>query len=290
MSFNFDAAIAAAKKDQENRCLNLLLLGSSGNGKSYTQGTFGVKTLYLYTTKEDHGPASASSLENVKQFGDNVKPVRLDIDETGKQLSADETYKRLLTILNDLAGIKKAGFGAVAIDSATEIEELIKSTTEYNSLLQAKYKGVESYAGPIVLSMFRPIISALKTLRLELNVHSCMTCILDVQEYGDNGAIVASKPSLAGYNVATGLCQMFADVMVVGKMKRPDGTPGYPFQVGAQVSKSTQDFKTKEVRKTHNFNIRLTGCDMSTFPDAMPSNLSLLIKCKQAGKFVGDGV
>lgn len=286
MSFNFDAAIAAAKKDQENRCLNLLLLGSSGNGKSYAQGTFGVKTLYLYTTKEDHGPASASSAAP----DGNVSAVRLDIDEDGKRLSADDTYKRLLTILGDVDGIKKAGFGAVSIDSATEIEELIKGTSEYNAILQAKYKGVESYAGPIVLSMFRHILTALKTLRLELNIHSCMTCILDVQEYGDSGAIVASKPSLAGYNVATGLCQMFADVMVVGKMKRPDNTVGYPFQIGAQVSKSTQDFKTKEVRKTHNFNIRLTGCDMSTFPEAIPANLALLIKCKQAGKFVGEDV
>lgn len=281
MPFDFKAAIAASQKDLDNRCLNLLLLGSSGNGKSYAQGTFGVKTLYLYTSKEDHGPASASSASPEG----NVQAVRLDVDETGKQLNADETYKRLLTILTDVEGIKQAGFGAISIDSATEIEEVIKSTTDYNRMLEAKYKGVESYAGPLVLSMFRPILAALKTLALNLGIHSCVTCILDVQEYGDDGAILASKPSLAGYNVATGLCQMFADVIVVGKMKRSDGSIGYPFQVGAQVSKSTQDFKTKEVRKTHNFNVRLTGCDMSTFPEAIPSNLAQLIRCKKAKKY-----
>lgn len=282
--FNFDAAIAAAKKDQENRALNLLLLGSSGNGKSRAQGTFGVKTLFLYSSKEDHGAASAGAAVG----GENVNAVRIDVDEKGNKLSPDDTYKRLLSILTDVEGIKKQGFGAVSIDSATELEEIIKGTSEYAALLQAKYKGVESYAGPLVLSMFRPIIGALKTLRLDSDIHSCMTCILDVVEYGPQGEIAASKPSLAGYNVATGLCQMFGDVMVIGKMNRPDGTVGFPFQVGAQVSKSTKDFATKEVRKTHNFNIRLTGVDMSTFPEAITSNLALLIKCKKAGKFVGD--
>lgn len=286
MSFNFSAAIAASQKDLKNDCLNLIILGSSGNGKSYALGTFGVKTLYLYTTKEDHGPKSAIASAERLGLPDNVVPIRLDVDDDGTSLSADATIERLLTILRDVKGIKEQGFGAVAIDGGTELEEVIKSTSEYKALLAAKYKGQESFAGPLVLSAFRPIVAALKTLRNEANVHGALTVILDVLEYDANGAIVAAKPSLAGYNVATGLCQMFGDIIVVGKVKRPDGTEGYPFQMGALVTRTTKDFQTKEVRKTHNFNIRLTGCDMSTFPEMMAPNLAQLIRCKKEKKYV----
>lgn len=284
-AFNFSAAIAASQKDLKNDCLNLIILGSSGNGKSYALGTFGVKTLYLYTTKEDHGPKSATA--SAERLGtENVVPIRLDVSDTGEALSADATMERLLSILRDVRGIQEQGFGAVAIDGGTELEEVIKNTSEYKALLAAKYKGQESFAGPLVLSAFRPIVAALKTLRNDANVHGAMTVILDVLEYDASGAIVAAKPSLAGYGVATGLCQMFGDIVVVGKVKRPDGTEGYPFQMGALVTRTTKDFQTKEVRKTHNFNIRLTGCDMSTFPEMMASDLSQLIRCKKAKKYV----
>lgn len=282
MSFDFSSAVAEAKKDIESDALFLLLLGQPGGGKSYAQGTFGVKTLYLYTGAECHGPKSATKSALRKGQTDVIVPVRIDADNS----TPDQAYKRLLTILTDIEGIKKLGIKAITLDGATEIEAIIRGTTDYKNIVQNQYKGVESYAGPAVLALFRPILTALRNLRVQLGIHVCMTCILDVTEYAIDGAIASAKPTLAGYNVAMGLIQWFDDRIVVGKMKRGDGSVGYPFQLGSEITRSTQDFKTKEIRKIHHVNIQLSGCDMTSFPEAIPSDLSLLIKYKEAGKFV----
>ncbi len=272
MSFDFAKAVSEAKQDVTNKKLFLCLLGSSGNGKSFAQGTFGVKTLYLYTQGESHGPRSASTLG-----GDNVIPICIDRsgDET---LTADESLKRLKTILDDVEAIKKAGIKAIAIDGATEIEALIRESSFF------KEKTTKSFSeGPVELLMFREILNRLKNLQRQIGVHVCMTCILNVKTYGDDGSIMESTPALHGFQVATGLIQQFDDVMIIGRMERKDKV-GYRLQLLAGVSKDTKDFTTKEVRKTFNFSPRLTGVNILALGSTLDPNLSDLIELKQGAK------
>ena len=270
--FDFSKAIQEAKQDLINDKLFLILLGSSGNGKSFAQGTFGVKTLYLYAQGESHGPKSAATLG-----GANIVPVCID-REGAKELSPDEAIARLITILDDVEGIEKAGFKAISIDGASEIEALIRSTAKFKLTAKTSFE-----EGPATLAVFRQILNRLKKLQREAKVHVCLTCTLSVKEYGEDGAILESSPSLHGFQVATGLIQQFDDVMVIGRMQRKDKV-GYRLQLAAGVNKTTKDFTTKEVNKTYNFSPRLTGVDILELGATLDSDLAALIELKKKGR------
>lgn len=274
---NLGELIAEGKKKLENKSVGLILLGPSGAGKSRTCGTFGVKTLFLHTSGESHGPASAAA------GGSEVLPVCLDRDGE-KLLSADETYARLLEILASGSELKKLGIGAIAIDGATELEAIIVGTTAWKQRLATEYKGVKSYAGDLTLSMFRPVLVSLQKLQQELSIHFVITCILHVKEFGENGEILEASPSLYGYGVATGLIQQFADILIIGQLSDGEKTrPG--IQLGTHVSKATKDMVTKEVRKLANFHNRITGADLSTCPPIMKPNLKLVAEIKKQGHY-----
>ena len=277
MSFNFASAIKDGQERLKNKNVSLILLGPSGSGKSRACGTFGVKTLYLHTSGESHGPASAAA------GGSEILPICIDKDGD-KQLSADETYARLLEILSSTQELKKLGIGAVALDGATELESLIQNTTAWKAKLAAEYKGVKSYAGDLTLGMFRPILLGLQRLQAEINVHYVITCILSVREYGENNEILDASPSLYGFNVATGLIQQFPDILVIGQVS--DGERARPaIQLGSHASKATKDQKSQEVRKLSNFYNRITGADLTTCPDLMKPNLKLVAEIKKLGHY-----
>jgi hypothetical protein len=275
--FDFSAAIKQGQEALKNKNVGLILLGPSGSGKSRACGTFGVKTLYLHTSGESHGPASAAA------GGSEILPICIDKDGD-KQLSADEAYTRLLEILGSTQELKKLGIGAVAIDGATELENIIQNTTAWKARLAAEYKGVKSYAGDLTLSMFRPIILGLQKLQTDLNIHYVITCILSVKEYGESNEILDASPSLYGFNVATGLIQQFPDILVVGQVS--DGERTRPaIQLGSHVSKATKDQKSQEVRKLSNFYNRITGADLATCPDLMKPSLKLVAEIKKLGHY-----
>lgn len=273
MSFNFEKAVQDAKQDTENNKLFLILLGSSGNGKSFAQGTFGCKTLYLYTSGESHGPKSASTLG-----GSNIIPVCLD-REDNNALGADETLKRLHTILDDTEGLKKAKIEAVAIDGASELEALIRGTAKFKAATLTKSGEHNGFAeGPATMAQFREIIAKLKRLQRAMKIHMCMTCTLVVKEYGEDGLILDSSPQLAGYAVATGLIQQFDDVMVIGRMQKKDKI-GYRLQLLAAGTKTTLDLKG-EVKKTFNYSPRLTGVDILSLGATLDADLKALAALK----------
>jgi hypothetical protein len=272
MGFDFSKAKKDAAADLVSDKLFLILLGSSGNGKSYAQGTFEGKTLYLYTQGESHGPKSASIAGS-----SNIIPVCIDRDGDDV-LSADDALKRLFEIIEDVDGIKSLGAKAVSIDGATEIEALIRNTNRFKTAVKSSYD-----EGPVTLAIFRQILNKLKKLQREAGVHICMTCILNVKEYGPNGEIMDSTPSLHGYQVATGLVQQFDDVLTIGRMQSKDKV-GYRIQLLAGVQKATADFKTKEIRKTYNFSPRLLGADLPSLGKTLEPNMAELIKLKRGGK------
>jgi hypothetical protein len=280
MTFDLASAIAEGNADLKNNHLGLVILGSSGAGKSRMLGTFGVKTLYLYTSGESHGPVSAAS------GGSEIVPICLD-RAGDKELTADQAYDRLLAVLGDDAGLKKLGIKAVAIDGASEIENIILGTTKWEQAVQIGYKGVKAYAGPVTLAMFRPVMNALTRLQKILGIPYAMTCILNVKELGDGGAIADAEPSLKGYAVAVGIVQQFPDIVVLGQMSK-DGRATPRIQLGADVSRTTKDFNTKEVRKLQNFHPRLTGVNLDNAPETLKPDLSRLVTFKKEGTYVKE--
>jgi len=275
---NLSQLIKAGQDRLKNKNVALCLLGPSGSGKSRACGTFGVKTLYLHTSGEGHGPASAAS------GGSEILPICLDRDGD-TVLSADEAYKRLLDILNSGAELKKLGVGAIALDGATEIEAMIQNTTTWKTRLATEYKSIKSYAGDLTLSMFRPILVGLQKLQDEIGIHYVMTCILNVKEVGDDNEILEAAPALYGYNVATGLIQQFPDILVIGQVSNGERTKP-AIQLGSHVSRVSKDQASKEVRKLSNFFCRVTGADLSEAPDLMKPDLGRVARIKAAEHYV----
>lgn len=274
---NLAQLIKDGQEKLKNKNVSLILLGPSGSGKSRACGTFGVKTLFIHTSGESHGPASAAS------GGSEILPICLDRDGD-KVLSADDSYARLLEVLSSGPELKKLGIGAIAIDGATELESIIQNTTAWKTRLAAEYKGVKSYAGDLTLSMFRPILNGLQKLQAEIGIHYVMTCILSVRELGENGEILEASPSLYGFNVASGLIQQFPDILVIGQVS--DGERARPaIQLGSHATKVTKDQQSKEVRKLSNFHNRITGADLSSAPDLIKPSLALVAKIKQLGHY-----
>ena len=270
--FDFEKALANAKQDLTSNKLFLILLGASGNGKSYALGTLGVKTLYLYAEGEDHGPASAFQKGQA-----NILPFCFNRSDEGALLSADDALKRLHAILDDVETLTKYKIKAIAIDGASEIEDILRETKFFKASTTKAFS-----EGPVEHGMFKVIVSKLKNLQRVIGIHVVLTCILNVKELGDDGTILDSTPALHGYQVATGLVQQFADVMLIGRMQK-GGKVGYRLQLLAAASKSTGNFDTKEVRKTLNFSPRLTGVDILTLPPLLEPDLSKLIELKAKG-------
>lgn len=274
MGFDFAKAFEDAKADLKNNKLFLLLLGASGNGKSFAQGTFGTRTLYLYTQGERHGSRAASITGK-----ENMISVCLDQVE-GQELTADESLKRLHTILDDTDGIKKGQIGAIALDGITELESLIRNSTKFKVMTTTdagKHNGfAESGA---TLFQLKEIISKLKRVQRECNVHVCATEILNVKEMDEKGTVVDSTPQLIGYAVATGVVQQFDDVLIIGRMKKGDKTD-YRFQLLAESNKTALN-QDGTIKKTFNFSPRLSGVDILNLPATLSASLFELTKLKE---------
>lgn len=276
MGFNFAKAQQEAANDVNNTSLGLMVLGQSGAGKSALAGTFAGKTLFLYTTGENHG------LKSAKMFGgDNVSPVCINV-ENGTLLSADKAYERLLAALSDVEGIKAQGFEAVALDGVTELEILIRETTRWKLMCQTDKGTHNTWAeGKATLAMMRPIVDGLKSLQRQLGIHFMVTCILDVISIDANGEISESKPRLQTYSVAEGIIQQFEDIVVVGRMSKGDKV-SHRIQFLAGVSRESKDTQGN-VRKSINFNPRLSGVALDKLPVSAKADVQELIKLKKGG-------
>lgn len=286
MAFNLEASIKAVETDLVCNKLFLLLAGPTGGGKSGTAATTGVKTLYLYAGGENHGPKSAQA--QLRIMGQNPKkivPLSVSIDEKGKPLSDDDTYKRTLEILKATDQIKAGGFGCVVIDGLTELESFIIETGEWNAEVTEQYKGNKSYAGPVTIRMFRKIIAAAKELQRQLDIHIIMTAIMDVKSFEDDGTINEGELKLKGFDVITFLVPQFDDRLFVSHMTDGESQPLPRLQMAISITKTTSDFKTKVLRKTFKVRPRLMGVDMATMPDSVKADLSRIIAYKEAGKF-----
>lgn len=268
--FNFEAAIADSRKQSESRLLSCIVLGSSGAGKSSLLGTSGLKTLYVYFTGESHGVKAAQAA------GGDIVPVCVD-HENGKQLSADESYKRLVEIVNSPEAIAKLGVKFIAIDGASEIEATIRATSQWKQGCQTTQGKHNKFAEPSeTVSMFRPIIAGLKSTQLKTDCHFAMTCMLDVKVLGSAGEIEEAQPRLLGFSVAESVVQQYDDVITCGKMQK-DGKVKYKLQMMTDLSKTSKD-EQGNLKRSMNFACRVAG--KRDLPAYLDASMAELIKFK----------
>lgn len=275
MAFDFSKAKINAKRDMDNKTVGAIILGAPGAGKSTFCGTFPGTTLYLYSGGESHGPSAAST-----NSGEALVAVRMDRDDDGNALSADASYQRLIDVLGSPESIVSEGITAVVLDSLTEIESIIRSTTKWSRACESANGKHNSFSeGSSTIEMFRPILVALRELALDHGIHYAATCPLTVQELGEDGQIIVAAPRLSGYSVAENLIMQFPDVLVVGRVEKA-GKQVYALQFAAGVTKVSKD-QAGTIKKLANFNPRITG--VKTLPELMPANFSKVIELKAKG-------
>lgn len=274
-TFSFAKAAANARKDLDNRRVGAIILAPSGGGKSTLGGTFGCKTLFIFGGAESHGPVAASV------HGGDIVAVRFDQDDEGNNLDPDDAYARLLSILDAEDAIKKEGFGAIVLDSLTEVENTVRATSKFKTECLSAQGKHNSFAEPAAtLGLFRPILVKLRDLQLNLGVHYAATCPLQVSAIGDNGEIMESAPKLSGYSVAEGLILQFPDVLVVGRMIGKTGNAAHRLQFNAGVTKTSKD-QLGTIKKTVNFTPRVTG--VKTLPPNIEASLAKVAEMKAGG-------
>jgi len=252
-----------------------VLLGQSSAGKSYLAGTLPGKTLFLYTQGEEHGKDSA----RLSAGKDNqVVAVSVDLDD-GKVLGPDSAYKRLLSIL-DPASIKKTGFDSIVIDGLTELEQLVRGTSEWATLCRTSKGEHNGFAEPTAtIKMIRPILDALRNLQRELGINYVVTCLLMVRSTAENGEITLCEPKLIGYEVAALLIPSFPDQIMIGRMSNAEGVVRPRLQFEATATKVVKE-KNGEIKKSIGFTPRLRG--VTELPAHMAADLKAVLKLKGA--------
>lgn len=276
MTFDFDKAIAEAAKDAKSTALEALVLGSSSSGKSSLFGTFGCKTLYLYSGGENHGVKSAYSTGAT-----NVIAAKYDVYKEDGKIDPDASLANCLSALSQPEILRQKGVGAVAIDGASELEVLIRSSKAWlKACMTPKGSHNAFEETKATLAGFRPIITALKDLQRELGIHFAMSCILDVKELGSMGEVVEGAPKIQGYSVAESLCQQFGDVLVVGRMTK-NGVAKHKLQFGTDLSKVAKE-ESGAPKKFLNFSPRIAGIKVADLPPYEEADLSKIIALKQA--------
>lgn len=271
--FDFDKAEREAQAVVEP-CLGAIVLGQSSSGKSYLAGTLPGKTLYLYTQGEEHGKDSARMA--AKGSNSHVVAVSLDL-VGGLPLSPDNAYKRLLEAL-DVKSIEKAGFDSVVLDGLTELEQLVRGTSQWVADCRAKSGEHNTFAEPAsTIRAIRPVMDALRTLQRNLGVNYVVTCLLVVKGTEDNGEIIASEPKLLGYEVAAQIIPQFPDQIMIGRMTNAEGTVKPRLQFTSSAQKVVKE-KNGSVKKLIGFTPRLRG--VAELPATMAADLQAVLKLK----------
>lgn len=275
--FDFNKMQQSSTASLESNKLELLLMGPSGAGKSFTIGTLGVKTLYLYATRETHGPKSAQVTG-----GDLVVPFCIDYgtwpgESSPRQFTAEESLQLLRSILTNYDFIRSSKFEAVVLDGMAAMEVIIKETNEWKKkclTTQGKHNSFkESEASQ---EMLGSIVSLLKGVQRECDVHIVATSMIDVKDMDGFGGISEAAPKLQGYGVCEAVVANFGDVLVVGRMTKGTDVK-WKFQSLMDVKKVSKD-ENGTIKKILNFAPRLSG---ATLPPIMDADLSQVIKLKE---------
>jgi len=261
-----------------------IIIGPSGAGKSSVCGTIGVSTLVLHNSVEHHGPLAARTAGRGEVVGLDytVFNAKSDID-------VEKTLANLLAILRD-ENVQKE-FGAVVLDSATELQKIVAQTDEFRKYCLTdkgthnSFKEGEAYIFLLKKYMIDPFVKLNNA-----GLHVITTCAADVKSLSEDGAVSECSPKLLGFSVAHDLIRAFSDVLLVSRVVDVDDETGeskstHRLLFKANISKQSKDIKG-QVLKTANFSPRISGFTLNELPDTAPADLSKIIigREKQAKK------
>jgi hypothetical protein len=162
--------------------------------------------------------------------------------------------------------MKSAGIGAVVLDSSSEIEMVIRGTTEWADKCKTdkgKHSGFKEPTATV--EMFREVIVLLKNLQRSLDVHVAMSCLLNVTELGQFNEIVEGTPRLQGYSVAESIVPQFPDIVVVGEMTKNNKSK-HKIQFMSNIKKQSVD-EIGNLKKCMNFKPRLLTLGAKDLPE-----------------------
>lgn len=276
MAFDFEKAEKEAAQEAKPN-IAAVVMGQSSAGKSFLAGTLPGKTLFLYMQGEEHGKDSAK-LAASGDKSTRVVAVSIDLVD-GKVVGPDIAYKRLISML-DVESIRKAGFTSIVIDGLTELEQLVRSTTQWLTDCRSKTGEHNGFAEPAAtVKAIRPVLDALRLLQRELDINYMVTCLLMVKGTEENGEITASEPKLLGYEVAAQLIPQFPDQIMVGRMTNAEGVVKPRLQFTSAAQKAVKE-KNGTIKKLIGFTPRLRG--VTELPATMPADLKAVLKLKGA--------
>ena len=267
MAFDF---LAEETETLDNK-LQLLIAGPSGAGKSHLIGTYPGKVLYLTAGAEIHGVSAA------RKPGTGLVGVTIDRDKNGA-LSPDAAIARF-DAATDPESIKAQGFKLVALDGLTELEKLVRGTTQWKRMCETRGGGHNNFAeSSSTQTIMDRCLQRLRNLQFDLGIDIAVTCILDVTETNrKTGEIEAAKPRLMGYSVAEAAIQQFGDIIVIGQMFKADGTSGRVIQMLTDLARVSVD-ENKEVKKIFGITPRLQG--VANVPPYIKADLKTILELK----------
>jgi hypothetical protein len=271
------------KKKTEVEPLMALVMGASGGGKSSSLGTLGVPTLVLYGNVESH---SANAAKATSQEKSNVVGMQYTVNRADGSLDAQASYKNLLAILRD-PGVAE-NFGAVAVDSAGELQQVFKETARFKELVTTDTGKVNNFKEPEAYgTMFGEVINSMLALRRQ-GVHTLMTCAAIVTGGTEGSDEITARPNLYGYTVSENLCRAFADIFYV-TMLREENEEGeeitvHRFVFNPKVSAVSKDVKSGKITKQSfsNFSPRISLFTREQLPERAEVNFAKIIEARKA--------
>lgn len=272
MTIDFKALKAKAKENMQVKPLFLCIIGPSGSGKSTACGTIGVPTLFLYTATERHGAS------NARAIGGDITDVDFTVRRADGMVDADASLKNLHDILS-APGLEKE-FGAVVIDSATELQLIHRRSNRFVNYCKTDKGTHNNYKeSEADTSYFKELLEDLVVLNNK-GVHVVLTCAAIVKSLAEDGSVSEASPSLQGFSVAHDLLRNFSDILLVSRLTEEDEEgnmkPHHRFVFKANVSKTSKDLRG-QVLKTANFSPRISGLLIDKLPDTTPADLSKII-------------
>lgn len=255
--------------------LFLIVIGSSGSGKSHFIGTHPDPVLFLYGAGESHGPASA--LKSSKK----LLPIAWDrklVNGKPVDLAPDEVLPRLHKML-DPESIKQAGVKCVALDSITNLCLDIKKTSVFKQRCTSARGQHNSFKeSEAMIEILSDIIRRLQTLVDYHDIDVITTLDLQIQALSNEGIILESKPGLPTFGVGRAIIQQFADILVLGRL----GEKRIPtFQNFAKVASVSTDRDTQTMVKYIEYNPRLRG--VKELPESLEASVPKILELKSNG-------
>lgn len=252
--------------------LQCIVLAPSRGGKSHLVGTYPGKILYLCGSGELHGIKSA-----FKESGDSLVPVCWDRNKDGSGRSPDAAYEFILKLLRNPEYLKEQGFQMVALDSMVALFKTIRGTQRWANKCQTDRGKHNSFAEPdAYMDMIDAILIELRNLCDLHEIDYIVTSDLEIQQQGDDGSIIMSKPRMPSFSVAERTIQQFPDVIMLSRMKVGKKS-GPVIQMGAGCTRESKN-EAGVIVKTIDFTPSLA--DVTDIPEKIKADLKEILKLK----------